>query len=377
MTGTEVVSQEAAPSPQLPAESKPQWPLSLTSCKVINGIVQIESLNDIETFARFAIASGYFADGDAKSVAQAGMKMMFGLRMRLDPLEAITDLYMFKGQVGVYGRLIARKIKERRESDGYDYFVEESTDKRCCVHFLTNKNERCGFDGTVGGTVEEKKAHCNHLSPISFSIEQAHAMGVTGNKPWKADPALMMFYKVLARAMKKYYPDLFTGVSPQIKEDIEDFVEAEKSTTRPRATPGVQRNADWTRVRQPDPDDVRQPIEQEFRETPVADAAEIEDAAIIDEIAPVRETLTQNAIDQESANLAQIVADREKISQKDALDLNKYAIGRGVSTQALIKMLVSRFKFADPKIWNKELTKGQLREIREELEKIEPPATQQ
>lgn len=200
---------------QLPAkvDKTTAYPV-LAGCEFNDGAIQLNSFSAIQEFAEIASGCGFFED--AKSVQQAIIKISYGTRLGLDPLESINGIYVNRGRFGIWAKVIAQKIKEHPR---YDYNVIESNEKICVL------------EAVVDG-VKQK----NH---IKFTIEQAREMGVTANKPWKVDPEQMLFYKAVTRLKDRYCPDVFKA---QIAS-IEDLSDLEFSESYKKERPDIVKQA--------------------------------------------------------------------------------------------------------------------------------------
>ena len=190
---------------QLPAttDALTAYP-ALSNCEMHDGSLQINSFPAIVEFAKMAVGCGFFED--TKTANQAIIKVSWGTSVGLTPMESINDVYVNRGKFGVWAKAIARKIKSHPR---YDYKVRENTVKQCVLE--------CYIDGELQNDL------------ITYTMEQAIAAGVTGNKPWKVTPARMLFYKAITEAQIVHFPDVFKG-TVMSTEDIQDmeFSEAYK-----------------------------------------------------------------------------------------------------------------------------------------------------
>jgi hypothetical protein len=60
-------------------------------------------------------ASGYF--GDARSAAQAAVKVMAGEEMGFGPVAAMTGIHIIKGRVTISAHLMAAAVRRSRDYD--------------------------------------------------------------------------------------------------------------------------------------------------------------------------------------------------------------------------------------------------------------------
>jgi len=155
-----------------------------------------------EIFAR----SGFFSD--AKSVAQAAVKIMIGQSIGLTDIAALSAIYLFESKgrtvITVGAHILAAKI---RASDRYRFKIAESTDKRCEIHFYEK-----GFLDEPGWTM---------VGPSVFTLEEAQAADLLKKDNWKGYPQDMLYARALARGFRRYTSDL-TAIVPYVPEEFAD-----------------------------------------------------------------------------------------------------------------------------------------------------------
>lgn len=197
MTTSTAVSTQTD-KPALPAVTGPaaQFP-SLADTKFNEqGQLVISDFRSIMEFAQLAVAANMFKD--VTSVAKGIMKISYGQKIGLDPLESLNDIYESQGRLGVWGASINRKILEHPR---YSYKLLQNSDEVCEM--------QCYIDGEATP------------STIKFTIAKAKTMGLLKTAPWQNDSQLMLFYKVVARAYKIHFGDVFK-VTVSTVEDITD-----------------------------------------------------------------------------------------------------------------------------------------------------------
>lgn len=160
-----------------------------------NEIALIEKmpLNEMMTIADVFAKSGMFAD--AKTQAQALVKIMAGAELGLPPFASISGVHIILGKPSIGAGLIASRVKG---SGKYDYKIVEHTDDKCVIDFFKGK-EKIGTE--------------------SFTIEDAKRQ-VTKNMD--KFPKNMLFARCISNGSRFYCPDVFSGpvYTPEEMEDV-------------------------------------------------------------------------------------------------------------------------------------------------------------
>lgn len=149
-------------------------------------------LNDSQLAATLA-ASGYFDDSKK---SQAMTKVLAGREMGFGPVTSLKNIHFVKGNIEVGGQLIASKI---RQSDKYDYRIDEHTDEVCTVTIVDSEG--------------------NELGSVSWDMDRAEQANLTGKGNWNKYPRNMLFNRAISDARRFYCPDVMeTG--PYTKGEI-------------------------------------------------------------------------------------------------------------------------------------------------------------
>jgi len=129
--------------------------------------------------------SGYFSD--AKSEAQAIVKIMAGRELGIPPVAAMTGIHIIEGKISVGAGLIASRVKG---SGKYDYRILALDDRACRLQFYES-----------GQPIGES----------SFTMEDAKRAGLAGKQNWQKYTQDMLFARALTRGARRYCPDIFSG----------------------------------------------------------------------------------------------------------------------------------------------------------------------
>jgi hypothetical protein len=127
--------------------------------------------------------------GKAADVAACIMK---GHELGMDPLDALSNIYVINGRVGMYAEFMRRRIIQ----SGHTFRIIESTDNRCVV------------EGTRKDGGEPQRA--------SFTNEQARRAGIDLGKY----PADKLVARATSRLCRQVFPDVLSGTL--IAEDLID-----------------------------------------------------------------------------------------------------------------------------------------------------------
>lgn len=151
----------------------------------VNAPAPMMPLEEIARWADVFVTSGMFKD--AKSVAQACVKIQAGQELGLPPFAAMRGFDVIEGKPAPNAGLTAALIKR---SGRYNYTVVQS-DATACV-----------LEWTDGGRV---------IGRTGFTMDEAKAAGLAGRGPWRAYPQDMLFARALTRGARRFCADVFMG----------------------------------------------------------------------------------------------------------------------------------------------------------------------
>lgn len=145
----------------------------------------LATIDDVTKVGTVLVQSGFFKD--AKSAAQAVVKVLAGRELGIGPVRSMNDIYVIEGKTTLSAPLIGSLIKASKR---YDYRVKEHTDKICTIEFFQ------------GGT---------SIGESSFTMADATTAGLAGKGTWKQYPRNMLFSRALSNGARWYCPDVFGG----------------------------------------------------------------------------------------------------------------------------------------------------------------------
>ena len=168
----------------------------------------VENGGELATFtldqrrAKAYAESGYWPD--AKSVAQALVKIEAGRSLGLPAIVAMSEVHVIEGKPQLGAGALSTLVKR---SGRYDYRVVELTDEKCTLRFI-DRGEG------VGESV--------------FTLEDAKRAGLATRNTWKQYPRNMLFARAISNGVAWFAPDVVSGrfyTGDEIQELDADVVE--------------------------------------------------------------------------------------------------------------------------------------------------------
>lgn len=159
--------------------------------------MQIMPVNDIINMSKMFVESGMFTD--AKSVAQAFVKIQAGQEIGLAPFAAMSGINVIMGKPTFGAGVIASSVKG---SDKYDFKVKEMNEKTCSIDYFEGKE-------LIGNS--------------TFTIEDAKKQGT---KNLDKFPKNMLYARAMSNGQKWFCPDVFQIAvyvpeeMPEVTEDV-------------------------------------------------------------------------------------------------------------------------------------------------------------
>jgi len=154
-------------------------------------IYQKDGFDTIQRTAMALYKSGYFTD--AKSEAQAIVKVMAGAELGLPPFASMTGIHVIQGKPALGANLIASLIKSH---PNYNYRVIELTPEVCRIQFYEN--------GEKSGVSE-------------FTAQDAQRAGVKNMQKY---PKNMLFARAISNGARWHCPDIFGGSPVYTGEEL-------------------------------------------------------------------------------------------------------------------------------------------------------------
>lgn len=163
-----------------------------------------------EQFAKMCIDADLFKD--AKSWAQAAVKIKLGSRMGLDEATSMSSIIIVNGRISFTANLIAARIKL---SGKYRYEVLKKTADECSIQFYEKVEKYLPTGQLIFEWVKPGPAEV-------YTYKMAERAGLPGTNPtWKKYPEGLLFCRALTAGARAYTPDLFVGVACYTPEELD------------------------------------------------------------------------------------------------------------------------------------------------------------
>jgi len=160
--------------------------------------IQIMPVNDIMDMSKMFVESGMFTD--AKSVAQAFVKIQAGQEIGLAPFAAMSGINVIMGKPTFGAGVIASSVKG---SGKYDFKVREMNEKICSIDYFEGKE-------LIGNS--------------TFTIDDAKKQGT---KNLDKFPKNMLYARAMSNGQKWFCPDVFQMAvyvpeeMPEVTQDVQ------------------------------------------------------------------------------------------------------------------------------------------------------------
>ncbi len=148
----------------------------------------VETWNMIESVAVAAYESRKVG---VATRGEAALKFLFCYENGLPLSTANTGLYIVNGRLAAQSHIVAAQL---RKHPSYDYRIKSLDDKGCTVEIMRLNGES---EWVVEGSA-------------SFTEEDAKRANLLGKENYQGYPSDMYFNRALARAQRRYAPDVFS-----------------------------------------------------------------------------------------------------------------------------------------------------------------------
>ena len=152
---------------------------------------QIIPFSETQSIAKALAASGFFQD--AKSEAQAIVKVLAGQELGLGPFASMTGLHIISGKPVLGANLLATLIKNDRR---YNYRIVQLDDKVCEIAFFEQGED---------------------IGHSRFTLDDAKK---AGTKNLDKFPRNMLFARAISNGAKWFTPGIFGGAPIYTPEDF-------------------------------------------------------------------------------------------------------------------------------------------------------------
>jgi hypothetical protein len=161
----------------------------------------VRTMDDAERAAKAMSASGFFQD--AKSAAQAVVKILAGQELGFGPFASMTGVNIIQNKPVLAANLMAAAVKRQGK---YNYRVTRLDDTGCELTFLEGGQE---------------------VGKSKFDRADAEKAQLLSKDNWKKYPRNMYFARALSNGQKWYAPDVFNGATVYTPDELGAVVDEE------------------------------------------------------------------------------------------------------------------------------------------------------
>jgi hypothetical protein len=166
-----------------------------------NAITIYSQFDQMQRAALALHKSGYFTD--AKSEAQAVVKVMAGAELGLPPFASMAGINIIHGKPALGANVIATLVKN---DPRYNYNPKVHDNEQCVIEWYENGNK---------------------TGESSFTMADAKIAGLTGKDGWKKFPSDMLFARAITRGSRRFAPGIFGGSPIYTPEELGAEVDAD------------------------------------------------------------------------------------------------------------------------------------------------------
>jgi hypothetical protein len=139
----------------------------------------------MQRMAKAMVESNYF--NDAKSVAQAIVKMQAGKELGIPAFAAMSGIHIIQNKPVLGSNVIATLVKN---DPRYDYRIKQADDKACILTWYEDGNK---------------------VGEAGFTIQEAKDAGLAHKDNWKKYTSDMLFARAISRGARRFAPGIFGG----------------------------------------------------------------------------------------------------------------------------------------------------------------------
>lgn len=142
------------------------------------------------------------------SEMQAGIAIVAGLSLKLDPFQAVQNIAVVNNRPTLWGDALVALVSASGEieDEHVQWFTGNDGKRIACRVTIKRKGRKTPYEG-------------------EFSLGMAAAAGLLNRPVWKANPQRMLFVRARTFALRNGFADLIMGVG--VREEEEDAAYAE------------------------------------------------------------------------------------------------------------------------------------------------------
>ena len=151
----------------------------------------------VQTIAKLLVETGltpYSKDPVGKQVRDTAGKIIAGMRIGIDPVQACASFAAINGRMCLWGDAMMAVVQASGKLASFkvEWAPKESAPTACRVEVT-----RTDTEGVFSGT---------------FSIDQARTAGLLGKGPWAQYTPDMLFVRARSRALRRGFADVLGGI---------------------------------------------------------------------------------------------------------------------------------------------------------------------
>lgn len=137
------------------------------------------------------------------SEMQAGIAIVAGLSLKLDPFQAVQNIAVVNNRPTLWGDALVALVSASGEieDENVQWFTGNDGKRVACRVTIKRKGRKTPYEG-------------------EFSLGMAAASGLLNRPVWKANPSRMLYIRARAFALRNGFADLIMGVG--MREEEED-----------------------------------------------------------------------------------------------------------------------------------------------------------
>lgn len=152
-----------------------------------------QSLDQAMVLAKTMAASGLMPSALRNKPADILIVLMAGRELGIGPMQSVQDINVIQGKP-VYSADLMVALCKRNRSVCEFFRLVEATDERA--------------------TYETKRVGSPHPESLTFTMEDAKRLGLTGRDNYQKQPKTMLRHRAAAALARDVYPDLVRGYDP-------------------------------------------------------------------------------------------------------------------------------------------------------------------
>ena len=152
------------------------------------------AMSDAGNLARVLCASSFAPAHLRGNTTDAGVAIMKGASLGLDPIAAMESIYVISGKPALYARTMLAVVQQA----GHDVWVDDQSD--------------------TSVTVSGRRRGSQQVQSSTWTIERARQAGYTSNKKYTSEPQAMLRAKATAEVCRMIAADALMGLSYSAEE---------------------------------------------------------------------------------------------------------------------------------------------------------------